>query len=437
MFLVDLAGPSTISAPKVLEPTSQPGKCEVLCKTIVFTNLFIFLKFNFAGPSSATKKRGRPTKDFSECSERSKLLKTENLRLDTPSDQLFYSTVKVLHQQGFHKAAKLVEAITADPENCTFDQNGKQPETFSPEEALSLLIDTESTKRGYLLWRSEALKKNSNLIPSYYAVAKAKEECYPKNITVTESSAEVGLQELFDHTFQRIVKIESVVSVLEKMPPDELENLELVFKYGMDGSGGHQLYKQGFSKGECDLGSDGSIFLICAVPVELRVKGSNKKVVWKNKKPSSTRFCRPIKFIFAKETGDFVREMHSYMAKKVAALTASEFSLPSGKRVVTEFIALLTMLDGKVCNLIIRACSNACPLCKASSTNLNNIDECLSRPLNSTAVSFGISPLHAKMRVFDNLLKVAYNMDIKKWSTLGQRGNSYHTCQEKHDTRKV
>lgn len=44
------------------------------------------------------------------------------------------------------------------------------------------------------------------------------------------------------------------------------------------------------------------MFNIAIVPIEMSINtNSTKLVIWKNKSPSSTRYCRPFKFIFAKE----------------------------------------------------------------------------------------------------------------------------------------
>lgn len=70
-------------------------------------------------------------------------------------------------------------------------------------------------------------KTKLDIFPSYAKVLKAKQDCYPKleTITNTDSSAEVTLQCLLDHTAKRIV--ESQQHVL-KMPEDDLSNLTVI-----------------------------------------------------------------------------------------------------------------------------------------------------------------------------------------------------------------
>ena len=48
-------------------------------------------------------------------------------------------------------------------------------------------------------------KNNSKLFPSYEKVLKAKQECYPPNLTISDFKMEVPLQNLLDHTVQRLL----------------------------------------------------------------------------------------------------------------------------------------------------------------------------------------------------------------------------------------
>lgn len=63
-----------------------------------------------------------------------------------------------------------------------------------------------------------------------------------------------------------------------------------------DGSSDHSLYKQAFHVHEC---SDASVFITIIVPLRLECRN---KVTWKNPHPASTRFCRPLKIDFVRES---------------------------------------------------------------------------------------------------------------------------------------
>jgi len=92
--------------------------------------------------------------------------------------------------------------------------------------------------------------------------------------------------------------------VIENLTEDEKHNLELISKWGCDGSQQSQS-KQLFESNEH---SDANIFQSSLVPLRSICNIDNKKkVVWQNPVPSSTRFCRPIRIRFLHETVDITK----------------------------------------------------------------------------------------------------------------------------------
>ena len=65
---------------------------------------------------------------------------------------------------------------------------------------------------------------------------------YPENITVAETSAEVKLQSLLNHTFLLILKTQQ--DEIDFLNINVLSNFILILK--LDGSSGHSEYKQSF-----------------------------------------------------------------------------------------------------------------------------------------------------------------------------------------------
>ena len=56
--------------------------------------------------------------------------------------------------------------------------------------------------------------------------------------------------------------------------------------------------------------SDSDIFITSVVPLQLystKISG-DKIVLWQNPRPSSVRYCRPIRMQFKKETAQLVKE---------------------------------------------------------------------------------------------------------------------------------
>lgn len=122
-------------------------------------------------------------------------------------------------------------------------------------------------------------------------------------MSVTESGATVGLQALLNHTAERILKVQS--DVITSLPENKVDNLELICKWGCDGTSGQSTYKQNFS-GDGNK-SDANIFFISLVPLQMFNRVNPHMIVWKNPRPSSPRFCRPIKIQFLHETAQLTK----------------------------------------------------------------------------------------------------------------------------------
>ncbi|KAE8740865.1 hypothetical protein FOCC_FOCC013611 [Frankliniella occidentalis] len=212
---------------------------------------------------------GRPAKYVDECtSKRAKNMKTEDLRLHTPDDALFYAVERVLHSQGKHKSAKAFSLLIKQPDLADRILKEKPTEkTCTPEQALSLLVEMGCSKNDYQTLRNTAVGNSSLLIPPYSTVAAAKLKCYPKNMVFSNQVAEVPLQSLLDHTASRLMEV---------IEPNVLESLEegtdivLFLKYGMDGMGSQSIFKQDSSVGTLEVGEDGQMFLCSLVPLRMK-----------------------------------------------------------------------------------------------------------------------------------------------------------------------
>jgi hypothetical protein len=107
-----------------------------------------------------------------------------------------------------------------------------------------------------------------------------------------------------DRTASRIIKSKKKVTgtVLDDISKDFF----LVSKFGCDGSTGHSEYKQRSLE---DV-TDSDIFVTSVVPLQLySTKTSGDKIILRqNPRPSSVRYCRPIRMQFKKETAEFAKE---------------------------------------------------------------------------------------------------------------------------------
>lgn len=128
------------------------------------------------------------------------------------TSELVFATEIGLRTSGKPAAASLLAQVANSSNESvkhlkiSNDSNNNQKTSFqmSPEKALSLIIDTNLSKRQYQLLRNNAKENNLNLYPPYNTIRNAKQLCYPSDITATEHSVCVTLQSLLDHTVSRL-----------------------------------------------------------------------------------------------------------------------------------------------------------------------------------------------------------------------------------------
>lgn len=92
-----------------------------------------------------------------------------------------------------------------------------------------------------------------------------------------------------------------------------------------------------------------------------------------------------------------------------------------GKKVKVIYELYLTMIDGKVFQVITRTkSSQACGICKATPTQFNDLTNLSVRfkPKEDT-LNYGVSVLHLWIRTFEMLLHVSYRLGIKEWQLRG------------------
>ena len=217
--------------------------------------------------------------------------------------ELTYAAQMAIRASGHRTAANLIKKISEAPEEAKllmdFKQQVQLQSCYTGEEALALYIDTKLTRHSYKILRKQSLRKGHSIYPSVYRLTKTKNCCFPAegSIAVDELSVSINVHEIVSFTARRLLKAQE--SIIIKDIADGT-TLTLVCKWGGDGSSAHSTFKQKFLYEK--ESSDEYLFLISFVPIQLRVTNNPQKIIWKNPHPSSTRFCRPIRFLFAKET---------------------------------------------------------------------------------------------------------------------------------------
>ena len=222
--------------------------------------------------------------------------------------------------------------------------------------------------------------------------------------------AEINLQSILNLTSSRLLsQLNEVIKSLDEM---EQKSLVLFCKWGCDGS--HQAqYKQTF---ENDMDSDANIFQSSFVPLRI-ICESNAKVVWQNPTPSSPRYCRPIRIRYVKESSKVINDEIKYIQSAIDSLKTTKVNL-FDRQLSVKYIMMLTMVDGKVCNAATQTTSTMkCYICGASSKDFNNIGA--EKEVNPDHLQFGLSILHARIRLFEALLHLSYKLPVRKWRLSG------------------
>lgn len=360
-----------------------------------------------------TPKAGRPPKEFSDLSERSKRRKTQDLREQGSLDELMYAAQMKQRSEGNLDLCKIMKDVTLTPTRASkyrkvMSSSQKcNVKKHSPSQALSIFVEANLTRRQYEVIQSA----NKNIYPCYSLIQTAKKQCYPKEeaILVTDVCAEIKLQALLDHTCERLCKY--LEEVLDTCSETENE-LELLCKWGCDGS--HQSeYKQKFQN---DVpSSDSHIFQSSFVPLRLIANsGNKKKILWQNPVPSSTRYCRPIRIRFLHESNDITNEEINYIESQASNLNKTNIKTSSGSTFQISHTLVPTMVDGKVCLAATNTTSTMrCYICGETSRNFNKLENL--KEVNPDALKFGLSVLHARIRCFEAFLHLSYKLPVKKW----------------------
>lgn len=70
-------------------------------------------------------------------------------------------------------------------------------------------------------------------------------------------------------------------------------------------------------------------------------------MLWKNPRPSSTRYCRPIKFEYKKETIESTLEEVNAVEEEIRLLVSTSV-LTNNIEIQVQSTLMFTMIDGKV-----------------------------------------------------------------------------------------
>lgn len=188
-------------------------------------------------PMSSTRQK----KEFSATSSSTKKRRTKLLLTTHSPEELVHAAQTSFVKKGKRNvAAVLKKVVSSSPRSIRTIKKMKTkiPEMrpYTPPEALALFINAKLTVAQYKEIKKGAKLRNCDIYPAYDKLLQAKKECYPENIKISETSAEVPLQSLLDHATKRLATVQN--EVLTCVATDETQ-IEIKYKWGFDGSSGH------------------------------------------------------------------------------------------------------------------------------------------------------------------------------------------------------
>ncbi|CAF1074063.1 unnamed protein product [Brachionus calyciflorus] len=206
----------------------------------------------------------------------------------------------------------------------------------------------------------------------------------PDNIDVNE--AYHPLQNLIDHTTSELFL-----------------DLNLHCKWGFDGSTGQSQYKQYQIIQQA----------LMIIPVFYHIS------FWRKQTPSSSRFCRPIRIKYEKETSELLQDDRDEIEEQIKNLKLTSIRLLCNNLQV-EVRVRHYQIDGKAVNDISKNSSpRICNICLASPIQINNDIIQKLEPKKHT-LKYGLSAFHANIRFFEWILHIGYRLPIKRWDIRGQ-----------------
>ena len=131
------------------------------------------------------------------------------------------------------------------------------------------------------------------------------------------------------------------------------------------------------------------------MPICLKVRNTSE-TVWMNPHTSSPKHCIPTIIKYAKET------------KELTIITTN------GVYIVTTEIKL-TIVDGKVCTALSDSLlSSICYICKATPTEINNLESVKQKKKIVSNFEIGFSTLHVWIKFIKRILYIAYRLEIRR-----------------------
>ena len=196
------------------------------------------------------------------------------------------------------------------------------------------------------------------------------------------------------------------------MKQNDIKSVNILYKYGFDGSGCHSIYNYKDNSEVKDTSSsdenykESQLFTSFICPVFVK-STTNSKLIWYNPSPSSPVFCRPLRMQYKSETEHTVQQEHNIIKDQIENLINTKIS----NDIEIKHTFIQTMVDGKVNRLINKGTSTSvCYICEppANPSNIKDIQNLLNKDFIQVKLSFGMAPLHLYINIMECVLHISY-----------------------------
>ena len=252
------------------------------------------------------------------------------------------------------------------------------------------------------------VNRSKRILPPYFWLEAEKLKCRPPGVEANPHEVKVPLQSLLDHTVQRLLEFQDIQEQLDRltaMNDGDPPYLELIFKYGFDGTTVGK-----FKQLSDDLVDPGKLFASNLVILQLVtfVKG-RIFILYDNGLCNSSVSVRAIHHQYVKETTEVVKMEDERLEAEINALEKFEWT----ESIKIGYIAIKSILDGKCINI---CCENdssqRCPFCLCGPKDFNSL-VAIFRADPDLLAQLCLSVLHFGLRVIDLLFNIGFNQDFQ------------------------
>ena len=184
-------------------------------------------------------------------------------------------------------------------------------------------------------------KSNNQLLYQFVNINKSyqtyKATLLPQSVESDEIQTGCDSKELVAETVNAILKISAPLAV-------GVGPLKVIAKYGLDGSGSHNVRHQQSSSEEEPSKADPSYIGSFWCPLE--IKDTNGETIWTNPLPNSPIYARPVSLVRAKENRENVAEYFEPTLVKLQELETTQSTTSTGVQFMVK--TEVSMVDGKM-----------------------------------------------------------------------------------------